>query len=322
MWRRPTGSTHGDRAGRRAVDRLASLVQWRSDRAALASLPLAELQARASGLVSESHRAARWGAFVAAMQEARETIAAPLVDLAEAGRVSHADLPRALRRAFWFAWLARCVEARPALARFHALTHEQRVQEFRDLDRRVLADNRARLVASLRARVQTSLRDEAVEAVMPVLRREMAKQRNHRPIRETLRQAAPAVRAIKPVFLMSPLSVAQFTKGDSRRSTSWCSTRRRSCRPRTRSARSCAGRSSWSSAIRSSCRRRASSRRPTSVPAAAEQRRRRRRPRRREHPRGVHGLRRADEPPEVALPQRARVADLASRTSASTTATC
>ena len=49
---------------------------------------------------------------------------------------------------------------------------------------------------------------------MPVLRREMAKQRNHRPIRETLRQAAPAVRAIKPVFLMSPLSVAQFTKGD------------------------------------------------------------------------------------------------------------
>ena len=167
-----------------------------------------------SALVSESHRAARWGAFVAATQEARETIAAPLVALAQADRVRHADLPRALRRAFWFAWLARCVEARPALARFQALTHEQRVREFRDLDRRVLADNRSRLVASLRARVQTSLRDQAVEAVMPLLRREMAKQRNHRPIRETLRQAAPAVRAIKPVFLMSPLSVAQFTKGD------------------------------------------------------------------------------------------------------------
>ena len=58
-----------------AVDRLTSLVQWRSDlHAALASLPLAEVEARASGLVSNSHRAARWGAFVAATQEARETV--------------------------------------------------------------------------------------------------------------------------------------------------------------------------------------------------------------------------------------------------------
>ncbi|BCS35937.1 hypothetical protein TBR22_A51720 [Luteitalea sp. TBR-22] len=197
-----------------AVQRLAALLQWRADAPALSGLPLEQLHARVADLVTAAPRAARWGAFVAAQQEVRETVAGSLIDAAATGRLTWACLPQAAERAFWFAWLARAVAARPPLARFQALAHEQRVQEFQDLDRRVLADNRARLVASLRARVQARLREDAVEAAMPVLRREMAKQRNHRPLRETLQQADAAVRAIKPVFLMSPLSVAQFTRGN------------------------------------------------------------------------------------------------------------
>jgi very-short-patch-repair endonuclease len=199
----------------RTVEQLGAQLQWSADRPSLLSLPLDQLHARASAFGTESARAARWGAFVAARGDVRDSIAAPLIAVAETGAITFAALPRAFLRAFWFAWLAACVEARPALARFQALTQDQRVREFRDLDRRVLDDNRSRLVASLRARVQTRLRDDGVEAAMPVLRREMAKQRNHRPIRETLQQADAAVRAIKPVFLMSPLSVAQFTSGAS-----------------------------------------------------------------------------------------------------------
>ena len=195
------------------VDRLIALVQWRTDATSLAAMPLADLRGRAEGLAAQAGRAARWGALVAAEHDVRETIAMPLLPLVETGRVVATDLTRAFLRAFWFAWLARAVESRPALARFQALTHDQRVREFQDLDRRVIEDNRVRLTASLRARVQGRLREPQVEAAMPVLRREMAKQRNHRPIRETLRHADAAVRAIKPVFLMSPLSVAQFTAG-------------------------------------------------------------------------------------------------------------
>lgn len=201
------------RSLQQAVDALGHLVEWRHDRP-LSALPLAELAGRASGLVSHAHLAARWGAFVAASQDVEQTIAASMPGAVSNGRATWAELPSSFLRAFWFAWLGRAVEARPALARFQALTHDQRVREFQDLDRRVLEDNRARLVASLRERVQARLREPAADAAMPLLRREMAKQRNHRPIRETLRHADAAVRAIKPVFLMSPLSVAQFTRGD------------------------------------------------------------------------------------------------------------
>ena len=41
----------------------------------------------------------------------------------------------------------------------------------------------------------------------------MAKQRNIAPLRRTLAQAEATVRAIKPCFLMSPLTVAQYLDG-------------------------------------------------------------------------------------------------------------
>ena len=43
-----------------------------------------------------------------------------------------------------------------------------------------------------------------------VVRREIQKKRRHLPIRKLLAQAGRAVQAIKPVFMMSPISVAQY----------------------------------------------------------------------------------------------------------------
>jgi very-short-patch-repair endonuclease len=42
----------------------------------------------------------------------------------------------------------------------------------------------------------------------------MAKERRHAPLRKTLRAAGAAIRAIKPCFMMSPLTVAQLLDGD------------------------------------------------------------------------------------------------------------
>src|SRR6267154_1073887 len=45
-----------------------------------------------------------------------------------------------------------------------------------------------------------------------VLNGEIAKKRNHLSIRQLLERAGPVIQQIKPIFLMSPLSVAQFLK--------------------------------------------------------------------------------------------------------------
>ncbi len=49
---------------------------------------------------------------------------------------------------------------------------------------------------------------------MSVLRNEINKQRRHLPLRKLLDQAGDIIVQIKPVFMMSPLSVAQFLKPD------------------------------------------------------------------------------------------------------------
>ena len=120
------------------------------------------------GSVARRYRAARWAAFEAAHARGARPIAAPLVDLRRcAARSRHADLPRAFRRAFYLKWLAQVVQARPPLARFDALTHEQRIAEFRRLDRAVLAENQAALVAQLRDTCAEALQEPDVDAALP-----------------------------------------------------------------------------------------------------------------------------------------------------------
>ncbi len=169
--------------------------------------------ARAEALVKHLTAAPRWAAFAAARQTVAHGIAASFLDAAHHGRLGYDDLDRAFLRAFHAAWIAAALRARPLLEKFNAAAHEQRVAEFRTLDEQVLVENRSRLVARLREGGRARLQAPEAAAGLPVLRREMARQRGHQPLRRTLREAEAAVRAIKPCFLMSPLTVAQYLDG-------------------------------------------------------------------------------------------------------------
>jgi hypothetical protein len=193
------------------LSELRRVVGWTGDY--LSAAPFDELEARARSLAANAAAGPRWAAFEAARQTAAAGIAAELLPDAMRGAVPFAVLPDAFLRAFYMKWLAEVVQARPPLARFDALTHEQRIVEFRRLDRQVLAENQAALTSRLRDRAQERLQEPKARDALPFLQREMAKQRNHSPLRKTLRHAESAIRAIKPCFLMSPLSVAQYLAG-------------------------------------------------------------------------------------------------------------
>jgi len=195
----------------RTVAELTSLVRWPSSYHDARSY--AAMAARVAELDGQRALAARWAAFEGARATAAETPAASMVAKAMQGEVPFGELPRAFRRAFFQQWLDAAVKDRPALRQFQTLSHEQRVAEFRELDQRVLHENRVQLVTRLRESVQRKLQEPDAAAGMPFLRKEMARQRNLSPLRRTIQQAEAAIRAIKPCFLMSPLSVAQYLDG-------------------------------------------------------------------------------------------------------------
>ena len=169
---------------------------WKNGRSAIRR-PWSELWARRAddlqGLVAFNHLAAR----------CREDELGGLIPLAE----SWPDAGRHLARAFLQHWYGGLLDhgfgARKALAGFDAQSQEHVVRRFRDLDCRSLDHNRAWLARELWQRLPKPNE-------LGVLRREMEKKTRHKPLRTLLNEAIKPIRAVKPVFMMSPLSVASY----------------------------------------------------------------------------------------------------------------
>lgn len=145
---------------------------------------------------------------VCAVNRAAERLAhlPQVVAAARAWPEAGSGLAAAVRSARLHALLARALRERPELARFDAAAHGRLRERFADLDKQVLAANRLRLAAAHRARLPAA--SEGGPAAL--LRRESEKKTRHLPIRQLLREAGAAVQRAKPVFLMSPLSVAAY----------------------------------------------------------------------------------------------------------------
>lgn len=107
----------------------------------------------------------------------------------------------------WFeGLLGKAFAERSALSNFDGTSHHQVLNRFQTLDSQVLEHNRTRLAL----KHWEGLPGSGTEGQMGVLRREFAKGRRHLPIRQLMTSAGNAVQAIKPVMMMSPLSIANY----------------------------------------------------------------------------------------------------------------
>ena len=193
------------------LGKLYVAVGWPEDY--LTKATFTDIAARLRAVAQNIARGPQWAAFEAARQMVERGLAGDLLPAVMSGQVAFRELAPAFLRAFYMKWLAKVVQEREGLARFSTLTHEERVNEFKRLDERVLKENRAALVGQLRDRIQYQLQQPEAAAQLPYLRREMARQRQLAPLRRTMKQAEAAVRAIKPCFMMSPLTAAQYLDG-------------------------------------------------------------------------------------------------------------
>jgi very-short-patch-repair endonuclease/DNA polymerase III delta prime subunit len=101
---------------------------------------------------------------------------------------------------------------RKPLNLFQRESHEQVINQFRRLDKQILVHNRAKLTL-LNARKVSQVwqtADKPWTVQLRVLKREMEKKTRHIAIRKLLKTAGPVIQNIKPVFMMSPLSVAAY----------------------------------------------------------------------------------------------------------------
>ena len=111
---------------------------------------------------------------------------------------------------FEYTWLTALITTafrdNPSLAEFDGGSHQNLIERFRQLDLDLFQHNRA-LVAEAHWR---RLPRGQGGGQIAVLRHEFEKKRRHLPLRRLMTEAGNAIQQIKPVFMMSPLSIAKF----------------------------------------------------------------------------------------------------------------
>ena len=94
----------------------------------------------------------------------------------------------------------------PSLAEFDGDSHQHIIERFRQLDLDLFQHNRALVAEAHWQRLPSGQGGGQIG----VLRREFEKKRRHLPLRQLMAEAGNAILQIKPVFMMSPLSIAKF----------------------------------------------------------------------------------------------------------------
>jgi hypothetical protein len=136
------------------------------------------------------------------------------LDALSADREAVAQPRRAFYKRLCVLWLDAAHERHLALRQFQRGPHEALVQRFRELDSGQFAATQARLRRLLAARRPAPELAAAPGSELAILRRELQKQRRHKPIRQLFREIPNLLGQVKPCLLMSPLSVSQFLDPD------------------------------------------------------------------------------------------------------------
>ncbi len=144
--------------------------------------------------------------YNAAANEMEERGLNAIASLAGKREIRSGLLVDALSKAWYLHILSTAEKERPILRTFEGSIHSSRITEFDTLDRDYLELNRKRVLST---HWEGSHKVGAI-GQGGVLYREFAKKRRHMPVRRLMSEAGNAIQAIKPVFMMSPLSIATY----------------------------------------------------------------------------------------------------------------
>ncbi|MBL7040945.1 MAG: DUF3320 domain-containing protein [Pirellulaceae bacterium] len=118
--------------------------------------------------------------------------------------------PLAIEKQFLRLWIEDCFERREELRQFNCGDHEAAILDFAKLDVDWIRQSRQRLHGRLSSRRPDGRMQAAPSSQMGIVQSEVRRKRGGRPIRKLLADAADVIPRLKPCFMMSPLSVAQF----------------------------------------------------------------------------------------------------------------
>ncbi|MBP5586839.1 MAG: DUF3320 domain-containing protein [Lentisphaeria bacterium] len=153
--------------------------------------------------------------YLVLAKEARERGLAKLAAALENGTVAPDGFAEFCGDVFASVMLAQILTASPVLSQFDGATHNDRIRKFSELDDKYTALARKLVFAKLAASLPRRRSGPCPEGTeLGLLKRECEKRARQKPVRQLLEQIPTLAPILKPCFLMSPLSVAQYLPPD------------------------------------------------------------------------------------------------------------
>ena len=195
-------------------DLLSLLTDLRSDPSAaivsaeICDTPTPHLAKRLATWRDNRETLSKWVAYRSRAERANGLGMADLVARLHAGNLAPEHALPCFEMSYFETIFTEQVKAIPDLAHFDGDLHSRTVRAFIDLDQQRIRQAAVEVVRAHHRRIPPI--GGGALGPLGVLKSEIARRRGHMPIRQLMQRAAPAVQALKPVLMMSPLSVAQY----------------------------------------------------------------------------------------------------------------
>ncbi|WP_253380939.1 DUF3320 domain-containing protein [unidentified bacterial endosymbiont] len=157
--------------------------------------------------IENAEQLSKWVAWQHRLNQANEQGLSEVVERLEDGRLSLSVCYSAAEYTYYESLFSQMAKQTPSLSRFDGELHTRKVNHFAEMDLRRIKTSSLEVARAHHRRIPSKI---GAAGPVGVLRAEMARKRGHMPIRQLMLKAGPAIQALKPVMMMSPLSVAQF----------------------------------------------------------------------------------------------------------------
>ncbi|MBR5840655.1 MAG: hypothetical protein IKZ84_19120, partial [Victivallales bacterium] len=125
------------------------------------------------------------------------------------------DAAEAVDTAYYRDMLYQILAESPALSHFSCKSHEEMIHQFCELDEKYMDLTKKIVFSKLSERLPKQDEASPKNSELGLLKRECEKKMRHKPVRVLLEGLPTLAPILKPCFLMSPLSVAQYLPPDS-----------------------------------------------------------------------------------------------------------
>lgn len=189
---------------------LASLLcSFDVNKVNLCSLPFDELGEKLNAYLDNLGTLEHWCSFLKLLNTLKEHELLDYVNFALSQGIPAKDVALVFRKTLYTQWVDSILHDSPVLSDLTRIPHDEMVERFKEKDRVYFEINKAKIKAELSSK-RPSLDYVAQGSAVATLLREGEKKRKRKEIRQLFAETGDLVLALKPCFLMSPLSVSTF----------------------------------------------------------------------------------------------------------------